>query len=139
MKPRQIDHDIKELKGFLEFWEKFHSLYEEIASKGVISPDDEAKFLETKRLIRDKYDALKDSLEFKYTPHTRMTDPVSDVLGVENVRFMSEQNLKKADDDWKDSYVFLNSILERLGENRRRAGELDNPVGAFFKRVFARK
>lgn len=130
--------DLKELRSFLEFWEKFHSVYEDMLSKAVLSADDEAKFLETKKIIREKYEALKKALDFRYAPHSRLTDPVSEVLQVENVRFISERNLKKAEDDWRDSYIFLNSIMERLYENKRRTGS-DSPAGAFLKRIFARR
>jgi hypothetical protein len=46
--------------------------------------------------------------------------------------------LKKLNDDWKDAYIFLNSIVERL-ENKRRRLEPFNPMGVFLKRVFEKK
>jgi hypothetical protein len=135
---KHVASSLKELKSFLEFWEKFHSIYESTLSKTVLSADDEAKFLETRNLIREKYEALKSILDFKYTPHTRLTDPVQEVLDVENIRFVSERMNRKTEDDWRDSYVFLNSILERLYDNRQRA-RAANPAGAFLKKIFARR
>ena len=135
---KKIEEDMKSVKGFLEFWSKFHSIYVNAISKELITKEDEAKFLETKELMKAKYDELKASLELNYVLRTRLTDPASDILALNNIRFMSEKNLKKADDDWKDSYVFLNSILERLKDKRRRLEQF-NPVGVFFKRVFSGK
>jgi len=135
MLDKKIESDIKIVKGFLEFWVKFHSIYSDVVSKENITKEDESLFLETKGLIKTKYDELNGSLELKYVPHSRLTDPVNDILQLDNVRFMAEKNLKKMEDDWRDSYIFLNSILERLKNNKRRLGQF-NPAGVFFKRFF---
>lgn len=127
-------NDIRSLKDFLEFWMKFHALYDDVTEKGLISEDDEKKFLEQEAMVKDKYRDLVSALEFKYAPHSRMTDPVSAVLALEGVRFISEKNLKRLESDWKDSYVFLNSILERL-QNKKRRLEQFSPIGVFFKRI----
>ncbi len=71
-------------------------------------------------------------------PHTRLTDPAGDILALSGIRFMSEKNMRKANDDWKDSYIFLNNILERLKNKKRRLGQF-NPVGVLFKRAIERK
>ena len=130
--------DIKNMKDFIEFWVNFHSAYNEIISKEIISAEDEAKLLDTKKMIGDKYETLKNALEFKYAPHGRLTDPVSDILALTSIRFISEKNLKKLETNWKDSYVFLNNILERF-ENKRRRLEQFNPIGVFFKRILDRR
>jgi len=135
---KKTEADIKALKGFLEFWTKFHSIYDEAASKDIISKEDEAKFLEIRDLIKCKYEELSSSLEFKYAPHSRLTDPVDGVLAINGIRLMSERSLKKLNEDWRDSYVFLNSIMERLKSKKRRL-EYFNPVGVFFKRFFDRR
>ena len=135
---RKYESDIKIVKSFLEFWVKFHSIYLNVVSRENISREDEAKFLETKDLIKNKYDAMKNGLEFKYMPHGRLTDPVSDLLLIDNIRFMAERNLKKVECDWKDSYVFLNSILERL-KNKKRRLEQFSPMGVFIKRFIESK
>ena len=84
-------------------------------------------------MIQEKYRDLHNALEFKYVPHGRLTDPVSDILILHNVRFISEKNLRKLEDDWKDSYIFLNNIFERL-KTRKRRFEGFNALGVFFKR-----
>jgi hypothetical protein len=134
---KKFETDMKAVKGFLEFWGKFHAMYVGVISKELITSEDEAKFLETKELMRVKYEELKAGLELNYVPRARPTDPVSDILALNSIRFMAEKNLKKADGDWKDSYVFLNSILERLKDKKRRLEQF-NPVGVFFKRIFER-
>jgi hypothetical protein len=134
---KKVRQDIKAVQAFLEFWGRFHSIYDTTIRKERITNEDEVKFLETKELIRAKYEELTSALELRYAPRTRLTDPVSDILAMHGIRFMAEKNLKKANDDWKDSYVFLNSILERLKDRERRLDEF-NPVGVFLKRMFRR-
>jgi hypothetical protein len=135
---KKTETNIKALKSFLEFWAKFHSVYGEIVSKGIISDEDEAKFLEVRDLIRSKYAALNNGLDIKYVPRSRLTDPVDGVLAINSVRLMSEKSLKKLNDDWRDSYVFLNSVTERLKNKRKRLEDF-NPIAVFFKRMFERK
>lgn len=134
---KKTEADIKALNGFLEYWVKFHSIHDDIIKKDIITKEEEAHFLETKTLIQQKYDSLKNSLEFKYMPHARLTDPVNDILGLNTIRFMSEKNLRKLNDDWRDSYIFLNNILERLKNKKRRLSTF-NPVSVYLKRFFER-
>ena len=134
---KKTEQDIRGLEEFLEFWTKFHALYGGLITRATISEEDESKFLEQKEMIRKKYEGLVSALEFRYTQHGRLTDPVSDILALEGVRFMSEKNMHKRGDDWRDSYIFLNSILERL-KNKKRRLEQFSPVGVFFKRVMER-
>ena len=135
---KKTETDIKAVKEFLEFWTKFHHIYNGTISKEIISNEDEDKFLQTKETIRAKYERAKSGLEVNYMPHSRLTDPVNDVLSISGIRLMSEKNLKKLNEDWRDSYVFLNSIMERL-KNKRKRLEQFNPVGVFVKRFFERK
>lgn len=130
---KKTESDIKSTKGFIEFWAKFHSIFTETLSKEIISNEDEAKFLETRDNIRAKYEELKSVLEFKYMPQARMTDPVDDVLKIGGIRLMSEKSLKRLSDDWRDSYIFLNNILERLKNKKKRLEEF-NTVGVYLKR-----
>ena len=134
MRDKKTEIDIKSMKGFLEFWGKFHSIYSDTLGKGLITKEDEDKFLETKFVIKNKYEEVKSSLEYRYMPHGRPTDPVNDILSLQTIRFISEDNLKKLDNDWKDSYVFLNNIFERL-KTRKRRFENFSAFGVFFKRI----
>lgn len=137
MKDKKSELDIKTLKSFMEFWTKFHSIYNDMIAQDIISNDDDSKFLDTKEIIKKKYDELKKELEVNYMPHARITDPVNDILALRGLHFMSEKSLGKVNNDWKDSYIFLNSILERLKENKRMAEKL-NPVGVYLKRILAK-
>ncbi|MDD5428554.1 MAG: hypothetical protein PHI58_04880 [Candidatus Omnitrophica bacterium] len=134
MKDRKTETDIKMMNSFLEFWGKFHSIYSGTLGKGTITKDDEDKFLETKAMMRGKYEELKGTLDYNYMPHGRLTDPVSDILLLQTIRFISEDNLKKLNNNWTDSYIFLNNIFERLKTRKRRFEEF-NAMGVFFKRV----
>ena len=134
---RKTEIAIKSAKSFLEVWTKFHSIYIEVSSRAIITKDDEEKFFASKEMIKKKYSELCSELDFKYAPHGRLTDPVSDLLTIESVRYISEKNLKKINDDWRDSYVFLNSILERMKSKKRRLGQF-SPLGVFAKKLFKR-
>lgn len=132
---KKTEERIKSAKSFVEFWEKFHSIFNSTISKDIITKDDEVKFFETQAMIRGKYDELRSTMDYKYMPHGRITDPVKDILSLGSIRFISERNLKKMNDDWRDSYIFLNNIFERLKNNKRRLEQF-NPVGVFLKRFF---
>ncbi len=134
---KKVEADIKALKGFLEFWGRFHSIYTGMISRDTISAEDENKFFEAKSMMRTKYDELGRALDFKYMPHGRLTDPVVDILSLKTLRLVSEDNLKKMEDDWKDSYVFLNNIMEQL-ITKKTVTEGFNPVSEFFRRIFER-
>lgn len=132
---KKIESRIKILNGFIELWVKFHAIYDSSTSKELITENDEGKFLETKNILKNKYDELKIVLETRYSPHGRFTDPVSDILALDGIRFVSEKNLQKLKDDWRDSYIFLNSILEHLKDEKRVLERL-NAVSVFFKKIF---
>ena len=135
---KKIETNIKTVKAFLELWMKFHSIYSGIISKEIILKEDEDRFFETLGMIKNKYGELTGSLDMKYMPHSRLTDPVTEILAIGGIRLMSEKNLKRLNEDWRDSYIFLNSILEQL-KNRKKMLEEFNPVGVFFKRIFANR
>jgi len=137
MKDKKTECVLKEVKGFLEFWTKFHSIYKGVISKARISEEDEKKFLEAKDNIKGKYEDLCRELDFKYMPHSRVTDPVNDILTLAGIRFVSEKNLKKIEDDWMDSFIFLNSIQEHFNNRKRRLGQF-NSAWVFFRNVFKR-
>lgn len=109
-------------------------MYGQILSRDIITKDYEDKFLSSKDMVANMRTSGQD-LDFKYSSHGRFTDPVSDILAIDGIRFASEKNLKKTDDDWQDSYVFLNSILERLKSKKRRLGRF-NPIGILAKKIF---
>jgi hypothetical protein len=138
MRDKKTETDIKFVKEFLEFWAKFHSIYNTAISMDTISKEDEDKFLQTKETIQAKYKEVKGLLEVNYMLHSRITDPVDDILLINGIRFISEKNLKKLNEDWRDSYIFLNSIVERLKSRKKRLEQF-NPIGVFMKRFFERK
>lgn len=135
---RRAEKNIRAVQDFIEMWGKLHSLYEDAISRGIITEDDERKFMDSKDTLRSKYEEMNKVLDFRYMPHSRLTDPVSDILMLGGIRFMSEKNLKKLSDDWRDSYIFLNGILERLKGNKKRLEQF-HPIRVFIKRLFERR
>ena len=108
---KKTEAAIKSVKSFLEVWTQLHSMYGQILSRDIITKDDEDKFLSSKDMVAKKYSDLGSGLDFKYLPRSfyrsceRYTSHRRYTVRV-------EKSLKKIDDDWQDSYVFLNSILE---------------------------
>ena len=134
---KRIEDNIKDAKSFLESWSKFHQMYMSLISKGTVTKDDEGLFFETKELLSERYGVFNASLEFKYMPYNRLSDPIAEILNLDNVSYMSEKRLKKIEDDWNDSYIFLNKILERL-KNRKKRLENFSAVGVRIKRFIER-
>ncbi len=134
---KRTEDNIKDTKSFLESWGKFHQTYINLISKGTFTKDDEAVFFDTKMILSERYSVLTSSLEFKYMPYNRLSDPVSEILGLDNISCMSEKRIKKIEDSWNDSYIFLNKILERL-KNRRKRLENFSAVGVRIKRFMER-
>ena len=62
MVSKDLELKIKRVKEFMQLWIKFHDLYKDALSDGVITPEEESNFLETKSLIARKYQALKELL-----------------------------------------------------------------------------
>ncbi len=134
---KKTEENIKDLSGFMDSWLKFRQLYMTICSKSLLTKEDESIFFETKELVSKRYAALKDKMEFKYMPYSRLTDPVHEILGLDGISCMSEKKSRRIDDDWRDSYIFLNSILERL-KNRKKRLEHFSTIGVWVKRMFER-
>ena len=134
---KKTEENIKNIDTFLESWGKFRQLYDEITAKSIVTKEDEALFSETQAIISKKYEDLKGNLEFKYMPYGRLTDPITEMLSLENVSNMSEERSGKIKKDWDDSYIFLNNILERL-KNRKRRLEHFSDAGVWAKRLFER-
>jgi len=134
---KQIEANLLKIRSFREFWGKFHSIYNELSCKERLLEEDDAKFLETKEMLRKKYEELIKALDFKYMPHTRLTDPVESILSLGTIRFIAEKNARKIEDDWLDSYIFLNSVEEHL-KNRKRRLENVSFISLFFKNLMKR-
>jgi len=134
---KRTEENIKDLKSFLESWTKFHQLYNDIITKNLLTKEDETIFFDEKEIVSKQYGALKDKMEFKYMPFNRLTDPISEILGIDNVSYMSEKKTKRLEDNWNDSYIFLNNILERL-KNRKRRLDHFSTTGVWIKRMFER-
>ena len=132
---KRTEGNIRDLKEFLESWQKFHQLYDETIAKPIVTKDDEAVFTETKGIIKKKYDELSGRMEFKYMPFSRLTDPIADILALDTISHMPEPKLKKMAEDWNAAYIFLNNILERL-KNRKRRLEHFSGAGVWVKHLF---
>ncbi len=135
---RKTEQNLKDIKSFLELWVKFHDLFKQTISKDIITVNDEKHFLETRDLIARKYEELIRSFEFRYMPYNRLKDPVMEVLLLKTLSVISEERLKKVGGDWRDSYIFLNNIFERLKSRKRRL-ERFSTVGVFIKRLLERR
>lgn len=105
---------IEHIKEFLELWMKFHQLYKSAFDKQSITKEEEDNFLQTKSLIARRYQILMDELELKPTVEDKTMDVIGAILSLEGVSNISDLHLKKLENDWHNSFLFLNRLLGKL-------------------------
>jgi len=132
MGKRQIDNSKDKVKEFLELWVKFNQLYKDAMKKSTITQEEEQSFLETKSIIARKFQALADSLSIDRSTIERTYDIINQILSLKGISTLSEPELKKIDNDWHESYIFLNRLLGHLEAKRE---DVSNAQGTVVGRV----
>lgn len=129
---KKLESNIKDMKKFLEFWSKFHEIYNNaIANKNSLNTDEE-NFLSTRSLVNFRFHDLMDSANIK--PHNRLTrgSPIYEILSLESLSGISDDKLKRLEDCWTESFFYLSSILNRFQKKK-------NHIEKFNKFVFIMK
>lgn len=114
MKTLDIAGSIGKTKEFMELWVKFHQIYKEAMGKSSITPEEEELFLQTKSIVARKFQILADSMSIDRTTIERTYDVIGQILSLKNISALSEQVLKKIENDWHESYISLNRLLGHL-------------------------
>lgn len=117
----------------MQLWIKFHDMYKSAINREMITPEEEAAFLETKSLIARKYQALKDYLDMNSSYDDRTFDVISQLLSLKSVAATSDLSLRKIENDWHGSYIILNKLLGEL------EGRQENLRAVSRTRLFLRR
>jgi len=112
--PLNTKESIAKTREFLELWVKFNHIYKEAMGKTAITPEEESSFLETKSIIARKFQALADSLSIDRFTMDRTYDVINQILSLKSISTLSEQALKKIENDWHEAYISLNRLLGHL-------------------------
>jgi hypothetical protein len=138
MSEKELKANIKKARDFLALWVKFHSLYKDATKKEAITQEEEDVFLETKTLLGQRYKALKGSLNLGRSSDDEMKDVISHLLSLKGMAAMSDEALRKIEESWNHSYVFLNKLLKDL-EGQTQVYSNKRPFIEFLKRLFSKK
>lgn len=133
MATHDIRDSIEKTKEFMELWVKFHEMYKEAMGKSSITPEEEESFLNTKSIVARKFQTLADSLTIDRFTIERTYDVVNQILSLQNISALSEQVLKKLENDWHESYISLNRLLGHLEAQR---DIFLREQGSLFKKVW---
>lgn len=133
MKTLDIAGSIGKTKEFMELWVKFHQIYKEAMEKTSITPEEEELFLQTKSIVARKFQVLADSMSMDRATIERTYDVIGQILSLKNISALSEQVLKKIENDWHESYISLNRLLGHLEVQK---DTLIRHKGSFAKRIW---
>ena len=112
---------IAKTKEFLDIWKRFNQMYKAAIGKSDISQEEEDLFLETKSVVARKFQMLADSLSIDRFTVDRTYEVINQLISLKSMSTMSEQTLKKIENDWHEAYISLNRLLGHLEAKK------DNP------------
>lgn len=124
---------LNRIKEFIELWRKFNQIYKEAMNNKAITEEEEELFLETKSMVARKFQGLVDSMAIERAAIDRTYDVINQIISLRSVSALSEEALRRIDNDWHQSYISLNRLLGHLetqGSNDHGSGK------AAFKRSY---
>lgn len=129
---KKLEENIKRTKKFFEFWSKFHELYRGAIAHYDDSGAKEEEFLSTRSLVNSRFQDLMDVMALSHQDRLEKGVSVYEILSIDSLSEMSDDKLKKIEDFWTDSYIFLSSVLDRSRRKKRR-------IEKFNKFIFVTK
>ena len=117
---KNLEINIKKTKNFIEIWNEFHRIFKNMLLDNTLNKEAEKNFLSTKTLVNARYDDLMDSLGVKPIGRFIKSEPIYDVLSLENLSIISDERLKEVRQNWEESSRHLGALLERLEKKKRR-------------------
>jgi hypothetical protein len=114
---------IAKTKEFIELWKKFNQIYKEAMGKTAITEEEEDLFLETKSIVARKFQTLVDSLAIERSTIDRTYDVINQILSLRSISTLSEECLRKINNDWHQSYISLNRLLGHLEAQKDSSSE----------------
>jgi len=116
---KKLEEKIKQTQIFIEFWTKFHELYNNALSENEAGPKTEV-FLSTRELVNKRFEDTMDFLEFSQRYRLANCYPIYEILSVKDISHMSDEKRKRIDDFWTDSFIFIYAVMKRLKKRRQR-------------------
>ena len=101
-------------KEFLELWKKFDHICKDAMKKTSITEEEEDLFLDTKSVVARKLQILVDSLPVERTTVDRAFDIINKIISLKSIATLSEEALRKINNDWHQTYISLNRLLGHL-------------------------
>lgn len=126
---------VSKTKEFIELWIKFNQVYKDAMGKNSISPEEEVAFLETKSIIARKFQTLAESLSIDRGTIDHTYDVINQILSLKSISTLSEQSLKKIDNDWHQAYISLNRLVGHLEAEKEKVVQEAGPVPNVFSGV----
>jgi hypothetical protein len=105
---------IVKTKEFIELWKKFNQIYKEAMGKSAITEEEEELFLETKSIVARKFQTMVDSITVERSTIDRTYDVINQILSLRSISTISEEALRKLNNDWHQSYISLNRLLGHI-------------------------
>jgi hypothetical protein len=135
MRDRNLERNIHRVEAFIEHWKQLSQFLERGFQGGVITPEEEAGFLELKSTIAQEHETLMTLLATSSERDERPLKLLNLVPSLEMLKELPEHMPRKISTDWHTSYLAMQALLGRLkGRQAQLAAISSLRVGA--KRVF---
>lgn len=120
MKDRALEKRITEMQELIDLWNQFHQMIIAVVKGGSFTEDNDRDFLNVKSTIARKFQAIADKFEKKTFPEEEITEVLSHVVSLEQLKKVSDFSTTQFENTWHRVYIALNRFLGHL-ENERDA------------------
>ncbi len=138
MRDRVLERRIEEIQGLIDLWSKFHEMIVAVVKGASFTEENNREFLHVKSDIARKFQAIADKYEKKTFPEEEITDVLSHVVSLENLKKVSDFSTSQFENTWHRAYITLNKFLGHL-ENERDALARVSGLGIGIRRLLRNK
>ena len=120
MRDKVLQRRIGNLQELIELWGNFREMIDAVKKGASFDGENNREFLNVKSSIARKFQAVADGFEKRTFPEDEITDVLSQVVSLEQVKKMSSFTGDQFENTWHRVYIAMNKILGHL-ENERDA------------------
>ena len=120
MRDKVLQRRIGNLQELIELWGNFREMIDAVKKGASFDDENNREFLNVKSSIARKFQAVADGFEKRTFPEDEITDVLSQVVSLEQVKKMSSFTGDQFENTWHRVYIAMNKILGHL-ENERDA------------------
>ena len=117
---KKLENNIKKTKEFIEIWSKFGNIFQKTLSEGHVGSEREKEFISAKSLVDSRYDDLMDSLGVKPLKRFMMSPAIYNVFLIGKLSIMSDDKIKKLEENLSESNKFLEALFSRLERKKHK-------------------